>query len=85
MEYVVIREFTDKDTKEHYLVGERYPHKGFATKERAEELSTDKNRRGKALIEAKKPEKKAEKVEKEAPVETAEKSETVAKKKGSKK
>lgn len=85
MEYVVIVEFTDKDTKQKYLVGDRYPHKGFASKERAEELSTDKNRRGKALIEAKKPEKKAEKVEKEAPVETAEKSETVAKKKGSKK
>lgn len=85
MEYVVITEFTDKDTKQKYLVGDRYPHKGFASKERAEELSTDKNRRGKALIEAKKPEKKAEKVEKEAPVEKAEKSETAAKKKGSKK
>lgn len=75
MEYVVIREFTDKDTKEKYLVGERYPHKGFANKERAEELSTDKNRRGIALIEKKKSE-----VEPEA----AEKSEPVAKK-GSKK
>ena len=78
MEYVVIREFTDKDTKEKYLVGERYPHKGFANKERAEELSTDKNRRGIVLIEKKKAEEKAE------PVEKAEKSEPVAKK-GSKK
>lgn len=78
MEYVVIAEFTDKDTKEKYLVGDRYPHKGFTTKERAEELSTDKNKRGKALIEEKKVEKKEE------PVEKAEKSESAVKK-GSKK
>ena len=77
MEYVVIKEFTDKDTKQKYLVGERYPHKGFAKKERAEELSTDKNRRGFPLIA-----EKAEKAEK--PVEKAEKSESAAKK-GSKK
>lgn len=74
MEYVVIKEFTDKDTKQKYLVGERYPHKGFAKKERAEELSTDKNRRGFPLI--------TEKAEK--PVEKAEKSESAGKK-GSKK
>ena len=82
MEYVVIVEFTDKDTKQKYLVGERYPHKGFVNKARAEELSTDKNRRGKALIAV-----KAEKVEKaeEKPVEKAEKSESAGKKKGSKK
>ena len=79
MEYVVIKEFTDKDTKQKYLVGDRYPHKGFVKKERAEELSTDKNRRGEPLIA----EKVVEKAEK--PVEAAEKSEPVAKKKGSKK
>lgn len=74
MEYVVIKEFTDKDTKQKYKVGERYPHKGFAKKERAEELSTDKNKRGIALI-AEKTEKKAEKVIEE----TAEQSEPVVK------
>ena len=70
MEYVVIKQFKDKDTKEVYKVGDRYPHKGFARKERAEELSTDKNKRGIPLI--------AEKVEKKAvekPVEAAEQSE----------
>ena len=72
MEYVVIKEFTDKDTKQKYLVGERYPHKGFVKKERAEELSTDKNRRNIPLIEKKKSEEKEET--------TAEKSEPVAKK-----
>ncbi len=77
MEYVVIKEFTDKDTKKKYLVGERYPHKGFAKKERAEELSTDKNKRGVALI-AEKTEKKVEKVIEE-PAETAEPSEPVVK------
>ena len=85
MEYVVIVEFTDKDTKQKYLVGERYPHKGFVNKSRAEELSTDKNRRGKPLI-AEKVVEKAEKSEKvEKPVEKAEKSESAGKKKGSKK
>lgn len=69
MEYVVIREFTDKDTKQKYLVGDRYPHKGFASKERAEELSTDKNKREVPLIAP-----KAEKAEK-----PAESSETVVK------
>lgn len=72
MEYVVIRKFTDKDTREVYNVGDRYPHKGFASKERAEELSTDKNRRNIPLIEKKKSEEKEET--------TAEKSEPVAKK-----
>lgn len=77
MEYVVIKEFTDKDTKQKYLVGERYPHKGFAKKERAEELSTDKNKRGFALI-AEKTEKKVEKAVEE-PVEKAEVSESTSK------
>ena len=63
MEYVVIREFTDKDTKQKYLVGDRYPHKGFANKERAEELLTGNNKRGKVFIEPKTAEKKADEVE----------------------
>ena len=71
MEYVVIRSFTDKATQQHYAVGDRYPHRGFANKERVEELSTVNNRRGVILIEAKS-EKKAGKPSKkpvEAPVE----------------
>lgn len=66
MEYIVIKAFTDKDDKTHYEAGERYPRRGFAKKERAEELSTDKNRRGIPLIapkEAEKEEKEAEAVE----------------------
>lgn len=81
MEYVVIRSFTDKATQQHYAVGDRYPHRGFANKERVEELSTVNNRRGVILIEAKS-EKKSEKPSKkpveapvEAEVETAEVSE----------
>jgi hypothetical protein len=65
MEYIVIKAFTDKDDKNHYEVGERYPHRGFAKKERVEELSTDKNRRGIPLIAPKEAEKE-EKVEVEA-------------------
>ena len=65
MEYIVIKAFTDKDDKHHYAVGERYPYRGFAKKERLEELSTGNNKRGVALIAEKKAEKKPEKVEKE--------------------
>ncbi len=79
MEYVVIREFTDKDDKRKYLVGARYPYKGWAKKERLEELSTDKNRRGIPLIAPKDAD------EEEKPVEKAEKSESVKKRKVAKK
>lgn len=58
MDYIVIKAFTDKDDKHHYAVGDRFPYRGFAKKERLEELSTDKNKRGVALIAEKKPEKK---------------------------
>lgn len=61
-EYVVIKKFTDKDDKHRYAVGERYPYRGFAKKERLEELSTKNNRRGEPLIKAK-DEKKSEAVE----------------------
>ena len=81
MEYVVIREFTDKDTKQKYLVGDRYPHKGFANKGRAEELLTGNNKRGKVFIEPKTAEKKADEVVEEIPKKA--KSETV--KRGKKK
>ena len=61
MEYIVIKAFTDKDDKHHYAVGDRYPYRGFAKKDRLEELSTDKNKRGVALIAENKSEKKVEK------------------------
>ena len=72
MEYVVIKSFTDKETQEHYAVGDNYPHCGSADDNRIAELSTVNNRRGVILIEAKS-EKKAEKPSKkpvEVPVET---------------
>ena len=69
MEYVVIRSFTDKETQEHYAVGDNYPHCGLADEERVAELSTVTNRRGVILIEAKKAAEKAEKVEKVEKVE----------------
>lgn len=52
-EYVVIKKFTDKDDKHVYAVGDRYPYRGFAKKERLEELSTKNNLRGIVLIKAK--------------------------------
>lgn len=52
-EYVVIKKFTDKDDKHKYAVGDRYPYRGFAKKERLEELSSKKNLRGIPLIKVK--------------------------------
>ena len=52
MEYKVIRGFTDRTDSHKYAVGDRYPYRGFAKKERVAELSTEKNKRGVALIEA---------------------------------
>jgi len=63
MEYIVIKTFTDKDDKHHYAVGDRYPYRGFAKKERLEELSTKNNMRGIVLIKA----KDAKKAESEEP------------------
>ena len=56
-EFVVIKKFTDKDDKHKYAVGDRYPYRGFAKKERLEELSTSNNRRGEPMIAIKKAEK----------------------------
>lgn len=89
MDYIVIKAFTDKNDGHHYAVGDRYPYRGFAKKERLEELSTKNNRRGVALIAEKKAEnekpKKAatEKVEAEKVEKAPEKAET--KKKSAKK
>ena len=87
MDYIVIKAFTDKNDGHHYAVGERYPYRGFAKKERLEELSTKNNKRGVALIaekKAEKPKKAAtEKVETEKVEKAPEKAET--KKKSAKK
>lgn len=56
-EFVVIKKFTDKEDKHKYAVGDRYPYRGFAKKERLEELSTSNNRRGEPMIAIKKAEK----------------------------
>ena len=53
MEYIVIKKFTDKTDKHKYGVGDRYPYRGFAKKDRIEELSTRNNKRGVVLIEEK--------------------------------
>lgn len=62
MEYVVTHSFTDKDTKEHYAVGDRYPHRGFGKKDRIAELSSENNKRGIVLIESVKEKKTDESV-----------------------
>lgn len=60
MEYVVIRSFTDKNSQIHYAVGDRFPRRGFASKDRVAELSTANNARGIAVIAEKKAEVKKE-------------------------
>lgn len=71
MEFVTIKSFTDVVSGEHYAVGDRYPHRGFAKKERIAELSTNNNKRSVPLIKEKKVEKQEKPVEKpiEKPVE----------------
>ncbi|ALY08039.1 hypothetical protein EauS123_00040 [Exiguobacterium phage vB_EauS-123] len=50
--YKVIKAFTDlQDGKHVYNVGDTFPHKGRAAKKRLEELSGDKNKVGRPLIE----------------------------------
>ena len=66
--YIVLHYFTDlKDHGHAYKAGDVFPRKGVtATPERIAELSSDKNRRGKALIklvEEEKPETPKEPVE----------------------
>ena len=68
-EYVVIKKFTDKEDKHKYAVGDRYPFRGFAKKERIEELSTKNNARHMVLIEAKAEAKAEAKVKKTESVE----------------
>ena len=62
-EYIVIKKFTDKEDKHKYAVGDRFPYRGFAKKERLDELSSKNNLRKEPLIKAKAEAKKAESVE----------------------
>lgn len=64
MEFVTIKSFTDVVSGEHYAVGDRYPHRGFAKKERIAELSTNNNKRSVPLIKEKKVERQEKPVEK---------------------
>ena len=84
MEYKVIRGFTDRTDSHKYAVGERYPYRGFAKKERVAELSTANNKRGVALIEVVKKAVKAEPVKEEVVEETTEPVVEEKKKKGKK-
>lgn len=61
--YKVIKHFVDLQDKNHpYYVGETYPRKGLGvTKERLDELASNNNKRGEALIEeVKETQKKSE-------------------------
>lgn len=82
MEFVTIKSFTDVVSGEHYAVGDRYPHRGFAKKERIAELSTNNNKRSVPLIKEKKVEKQEKPVEKpiEKPVEEPQEEEKKPKK-----
>ena len=49
--YEVVKDFTDLNDEDYvYTKGDKYPRSGRAKKERIEELSTKKNKRGEVLI-----------------------------------
>lgn len=48
--YETIERFKDSDSGHIYNVGEKYPHKGRAKKERVEALSTSENKVGRPFI-----------------------------------
>ncbi len=51
MKYVVIKDFTDLQDKNHiYRIGDKYPRKGRAKNERVEELSSSANKLKTPLI-----------------------------------
>lgn len=52
MKWEVIRSFTDINDGTKYMVGDRYPHRGFPSKVRVEQLSTKNNKRGIPLIKS---------------------------------
>lgn len=67
--YLVIKYFKDKENNAHpYHVGDVFPHKEVS-KERLEELETNKNRRNEPLIE----EKQLDKCKKDELIEIAKK------------
>lgn len=67
--YLVIKYFKDKENNAHpYHVGDVFPHKEVS-KERLEELKTNKNRRNEPLIE----EKQLDKCKKDELIEIAKK------------
>lgn len=81
MEYKVIRGFTDRNDNHKYAVGDRFPYRGFAKKERIAELSSVNNKRGVILIEEAKKKVVEAKVEtKEEVVEEVEETATTKKK-----
>jgi hypothetical protein len=53
MKYVVIKDFTDLQDKNHiYRIGDKYPRKGKVKNERVEELSSSANKLKTPLIKA---------------------------------
>ena len=52
MRWEVIKSFTDINDGTKYTVGDRYPHRGFPSKLRIEQLSTSNNKRGVPLIKS---------------------------------
>ena len=59
--FKVIKTFKDATDGYLYHVGDKYPHVGVAEEARIEELASDKNRRGEALIVEIKPKKRGKK------------------------
>lgn len=53
MKYVVVTDFTDKNDKHIYRVGDEFPHSGAdVSAERVAELTSNNNLRGVVLIKA---------------------------------
>ena len=50
MKYEVLVDFTCKETKHVYRIGDKYPNKGRTRKGRIEELLSSNNMRGQPLI-----------------------------------
>ena len=82
MKYVVVTDFTDKNDKHIYRVGDEFPHSGAdVSAERVAELTSKDNMRGEVLIKAVQESKIQPKKEETAKVEEA----VVPKKKAAKK
>lgn len=82
MKYVVVTDFTDKNDKHIYRVGDEFPHSGVeVSAERVAELTSKDNMRGEVLIKAVQESKIQPKKEEAAKVEEG----VVPKKKAAKK